>query len=334
MIFARASFAILILMLSAGCSTTPLPRVAPIPPPAEFWLDLVQAEEVADADVFNDLATAGAVYIGEAHTIARHHAIQLEILQQLLLRKLPLVLCFEQLEAPDQPAIDRYNRREIDFETLARDIDWSKKWANYLDYRALCEFARLQRIPIRALNARSATIRAVSRGGGLALLAPELRAQLPPEILTADPVYERLTNLQLAQHLALDPAKLRPVFEAQAARDETMAANIVAARRVQAPPDEPRTAVVILGAGHMRYGLGTAERVRRRDPGIVERLILITESGQGQMTPEQKAQSRDITIAHSDLRSVGRPPADYVRVLPLAATTTAPRRAPAPARAP
>jgi hypothetical protein len=52
------------------------------------------------------------------------------------------------------------------------------------------------------------------------------------------------------------------------------------------------------------------------------------------MTPEQKAQSRDITIAHSDLRSVGRPPADYVRVLPLAATTTAPRPAPAPARAP
>jgi uncharacterized iron-regulated protein len=332
MIFARVWFTILVLMLSAGCSTTPLPSVAQITQPAEFWIDLIQAEEVSKADVFTDIATAGAVYIGEAHTIARHHAIQLEILQQLFLRKLPLVLCFEQLEVRDQPAIDRYNRRDIDFETLAREIDWSKKWANYLDYRALCEFARLQGIPIRALNAPSATIRAVSRGGGLALLLPELRAQLPAEIFTADPDYERLTNLQLAQHMALDPAKLRPVFEAQAARDETMAVNIVIARRVQAPPDEPRTAVVILGAGHMRYGLGTAERVRRRDPGIVERLILISESGQGQLTPEQKAQSRDITIAHGDLRPVGRPPADYVRVLPIAATTTDP--APTPARAP
>lgn len=332
MIFARVCFTILVLMLSAGCSTTPLPNVAHITQPAEFWIDLIQAEEVSEADVFTDIATAGAVYIGEAHTIARHHAIQLEILQQLFLRKLPLVLCFEQLEARDQPAIDRYNRRDIDFETLAREIDWSKKWANYLDYRALCEFARLQRIPIRALNAPSATIRTISRGGGLTLLVPELRSQLPAEIFTADPDYERLTNLQLAQHMALDPAKLRPVFEAQAARDETMAVNIVIARRVQAPPDEPRTAVVILGAGHMRYGLGTAERVRRRDPGIVERLILISESGQGQLTPEQKAQSRDITIAHGDLRPVGRPPADYVRVLPIAATTTAP--APTPARAP
>jgi len=332
MIFARIWFTILVLMLGAGCSTTPLPSVAQITPPAEFWIDLIQAEEVFEVDVFTDLATAGAIYIGEAHTIARHHAIQLEILQQLFLRKLPLVLCFEQLEARDQPAIDRYNRHDIDFETLAHEIDWSKKWANYLDYRPLCEFARLQGIPIRALNAPSATIRAVSRGGGLALLLPELRAQLPAEIFTADPDYERLTNLQLAQHMALDPAKLRPVFEAQAARDETMAVNIVIARRVQAPPDEPRTAVVILGAGHMRYGLGTAERVRRRDPGIVERLILISESGQGQLTPEQKAQSRDITIAHGDLRPVGRPPADYVRVLPIAATTTDP--APTPARAP
>ncbi len=332
MIFARIWFTILVLMLSAGCSTTPLPSVAQITPPAEFWIDLIQAEEVSEVDVFTDLATAGAIYIGEAHTIARHHAIQLEILQQLFLRKLPLVLCFEQLEARDQPAIDRYNRHDIDFETLAHEIDWSKKWANYLDYRPLCEFARLQGIPIRALNAPSATIRAVSRGGGLTLLVPELRAQLPAEIFTADPDYERLTNLQLAQHMALDPAKLRPVFEAQAARDETMAVNIVIARRVQAPPDEPRTAVVILGAGHMRYGLGTAERVRRRDPGIVERLILISESGQGQLTPEQKAQSRDITIAHGDLRPVGRPPADYVRVLPIAATTTDPT--PTPARAP
>jgi len=332
MTLARARIAIFVLMLSAGCSTMALKRVAQIPPPAEFWLDLVQAEEVSNEDVFTDLASAGAVYIGEAHTIARHHTIQLEILQQLFLRKLSLVLCFEQLEARDQPAIDHYERREIDFETLARDIDWPKKWANYLDYRALCEFARLNRIPIRGLNAPATTIRAVSRGGGLALLTPELRAQLPAEIFTADPVYERLTNLQLAQHLALDPAKLRPVFEAQAARDETMAAQIVTARRVQAPPDEPRTAVVILGAGHMRFGLGTAERVRRRDPGMVERLILITESGQGQMTAEQKAQSRDITIAHADLRPVGRPPADYLRVLPLTTSTNTPTPAAALAR--
>jgi hypothetical protein len=83
----------------------------------------------------------------------------------------------------------------------------------------LCEFARAHRIPIRALNAPAATIRAVSRGGGLAKLPPEQRADLPAESWTDDPVYERITNQALSAHMALDPARLRPVFEAQAARD-------------------------------------------------------------------------------------------------------------------
>jgi uncharacterized iron-regulated protein len=155
--------------------------------------------------VFNDLAKAGAVFVGEAHTIQRHHAVQLRVLQELFARGVPLALCLEQLEARDQPAVDRYNRREIDFEALAAEINWKKKWANYPDYRALCEFARDHRIPIRALNAPAEIIRAVSRGGGLAKLPAEQRAQLPADIGLDDPAYERLTTLELAVHMALDP---------------------------------------------------------------------------------------------------------------------------------
>jgi uncharacterized iron-regulated protein len=307
------------LALLSSCTTAPQsPHAGLRPPPAELWLDLNQGDEVSDADVLADLATAGVVYVGEAHTIKRHHELQLRLLQELFLRKVPLVLCFEQLEARDQAEVDRYNRREIDFAALATAINWPKKWANYTDYQPLCEFAREHRIPIRALNAPADTIRAVSRGGGIAKLTPELRAQLPAEIFVDDPVYERLTNLELSKHMVMDPAKLRPVFEAQASRDETMAANLVAARRMETYSDKPRTAFAVMGAGHMRYGLGTAERVRRRDPGIVERLVILTDSDQGKMTDAQKAQTREVTISHADLRAVGRPPADYLRVLPLA----------------
>lgn len=313
------------LVLFTGCATTPRSPHARLPaPPAELWLDLHRGDEVDDAEVLADLATAGVVYVGEAHTIKRHHDLQLRLLEELFLRKVPLVLCFEQLEARDQPAVDRYTRRELDFAALVQAIDWPKKWSNYADYQPLCEFARAHQIPIRALNAPAATIRAVSRGGGIAKLAPDLRAQLPAEIFTEDPVYERLTNLELAAHMALDPAKLRPVFEAQVARDETMAANLVAARRVETAPGQLRTAFAVLGAGHMRFGLGTAERVRRREPGVVERLVILTDSGQGQPTDAQKAPSREITISRETLRAVGRPPADYLRVLPVTATPALP----------
>ncbi|MBI3884911.1 MAG: ChaN family lipoprotein [Opitutae bacterium] len=289
---------------------------------AEFWLDLVEGEEASEQHVIDDLATAGVVYVGEAHTIARHHALQLHLLQQLAARGLPLVLCLEQLEARTQPVLDRYNRGEIDYDTLVRESDWAKKWKNYLDYRALCEFAHANQIPLRALNAPAEVIRAVSRGGGLAKLPSEQRATLPTEIDTDDPAYERMMNHQLAVHMAMDPVKLRPVFEAQVSRDETMAANIVAGRRDGAA-DKPRTAFVIIGSGHVRYGQGTASRVRRRDPGIIERIVLMTESGQLELSASDKAATREISITHADLREVARPPGDYLNVLPLEAAAPA-----------
>jgi len=280
----------------------------------ECWIDLTRGEEADHADVIADLAKADVVYVGEAHTIRRHHELQLRLLQDLFALGRPLTLCLEQLEARDQAAVDRYARGEINFAALAAEIDWEKKWRNYRDYEALCEFARAHRLPMRALNAPAAVIRAVSRGGGLANLPAGERAQLPGEIHLDDPAYERLMRLELAVHMAVDPAKLRPMFESQACRDETMAAQIVAALRT----DEgvKRVAFVVAGAGHVRFGLGTAERVRRRSPEITERIVLVTESGELTLSAADRAASREVTISHADLRAIGRPPADYVRVLP------------------
>jgi uncharacterized iron-regulated protein len=312
-----------LLLFLAACTNPPNARPLAA---TETWIDLVDGDEVEHAEVLKDLVQAGAIYVGETHSIARHHTVQLWLLQELFARGIPLVLCLEQLEAADQPAVDRYNRREIDFATLAREINWAAKWNNYSEYRALCEFAQQHRVPIAALNAPPDLIRAVSRGGGVARLTPEQRAQLPADLILDDPLYEKVTSLQLAIHMAVDPAKLRPMFEAQITRDEVMATNIVAARHRETAV--PRTAFVILGAGHMRYGLGTPSSVRRREPRIVERLIVVSESGQYHRTDAEKAASRETTISHSDLRALGRPPADYLRLLPLASTTLPPGHPP------
>lgn len=300
-----------LLVLLSGCATgTRLPPAVPAP----LWVDLVRGEQIPAAEVLADLAGAGVIFVGEAHTVRRHHEVQLQLLQDLFARGVPLALCLEQLEARDQPAVDRYHRREIDYDALVQEIDWPKKWTNYADYRALCEFARQHGIPIRGLNAPADVIRTVNRGGGVQALPAEQRAQLPAEILLEDPLYERLMQLELAVHAAIDPARLRPMFEAQAARDETMAENILFARLNPSGPD--RTAFVVLGAGHMRYGLGTAARVQRRDPQIVERLVLVTLGGPVHLSAAERAASRDVTITHAELRALGRPPGDYLRVLP------------------
>ncbi len=319
--------AVATMTLLTGCATATRP---PHPPPAvaPLWVDLVRGEEVPASEVIKDLASAGVIYVGEAHTVRSHHAVQLELLQELFARGVPLLLSLEQLEAGDQAEVDRYCRRELDFDGLVRAIDWPRKWGNYADYRPLCEFARQHRIPIRALNAPAAVIRAVYRGGGVAALPPEQRAQLPADILLDDPAYEQLMRLELAVHAAVEAATLRPMFEAQAARDEAMAEQIVAARTAAGGP--PRTVFAVMGAGHMRYGLGTAARVRRRDPALVERLVLITVPSPVPLSPAEKAASREVTISHGSLRELGRPPADYLRVIPRTARTLPPGHPPIP----
>lgn len=315
------------LALLAGCATAPrAPHLPPAAPP--LWIDLVRGEEIPEGEVLADLAGAGVIYVGEAHTVPSHHAVQRHLLQALYARGVPLTLGLEQLEARDQAAVDRYLRGEFDFDGLARAIDWPNKWRNYADYRPLCEFARQHRIPIRGLNAPAAVIRAVFRGGGVAALPPDQRGQLPAEILLDDPAYEQLMRLELAVHTAADATTLRPMFEAQAARDDAMADQIVAARTTGGGP--PRTVFAVMGAGHMRYGLGTAARVRRRDPTLVERLVLVTVPSPVTLSAEEKAASREVNITHGSLRELARPPADYLRVIPRTARVLPPGHPPIP----
>ncbi len=278
----------------------------------DFWLDLLRGEEVSEATLLDDLVEARVIFLGEIHTLDEHHAIQADLLRSLAARA-PLALGLEQIEARDQASVDQFNSGDFDFDELASAINWKDQWGNYEQYRPLCETARQLGVPIIGLNAPADVIREIGRHG-LADLSPAERRQLPDEIVTDDPTYEKLLNVLLAVHLSRDPEKLRPIFEAQVARDETMAANVVTA--MHDGDGRPRTVLVICGAGHINFGLGLPDRVGRRQPGARQRVLLVTESGELVLTPGEQAMAREIHVSHEDLRSLGRPLADYLRVRP------------------
>ena len=77
--------------------------------------------------------------------------------------------------------------------------------------------------------------------------------------------------------------------------------------------------IVLCGAGHVAYGLGTPERVRRRMPGVVDRIVLFSESGDLEISAQEKAVSREISITHEQLRTIQRPIADYLHAKDLSA---------------
>ncbi len=278
-----------------------------------LWVDPYRGEPVEYQDAVDDLAETRVVYLGEAHSLERHHDLQATILRDLAARGKPLVLGLEQLERFQQPHLDRYNKGEIDFDELARLTDWKNRWHGYEQYRTLVQTARDLKIPVLALNARAETVRQVFRSGGVAGLDEKTRAELPKDMVLKDPPYERLLNLQLMVHMAVDEETLRPMREAQMVRDETMAATM--AEYLASDEGKGRSAVVVCGTGHVAYGCGTPSRIRRRMPDVTDRIVVFSQSGDVELSEGQMAAARDIEITHEQLRQIGRPIGDYLHVM-------------------
>ena len=115
------------------------------------------------------------------------------------------------------------------------------------------------------------------------------------------------------EFLAFDPQKLRPIVEAQIARDETMSARLI--EYLNSPAGQGRIAIVICGRGHCEFNLGMPDRVERRLPGTQQRIVLFSESGDLQLTEAERKQAREIEIPHQFLRELGRPAADFIHVV-------------------
>lgn len=280
-----------------------------------MWIDDCEGEPVRYERVLDDLATARVVYLGERHTIERHHALQAKILRDLSAKGLPLVLGIEMMEQPNQPALDRFNRGEIGFDALAEETGWAKRWRNFEQYKVVLEAAKEAGAPVVALNARAETIRAVARSGGLEGLDPQTRAELPEEIQLDDPVYRKTLEAPMQAHMAATPERLRPMIEAQIARDEAMADALC--RFLKSNQGKGRTAVVVCGAGHVSQGLGTPARVRRRMPELTERIVIFSASGDVKLSKEELATVRPVHLPRKEVRSVNLRVADYLHVTSL-----------------
>lgn len=286
-------------------------------PRCSMWIDDCKGEPIQYDRVLDDLATANVIYLGERHTLSRHHDIQAQVVRDLAKRNVPLLLGIEMMEQPNQDSLDKYCRGEIDFEELAKVTKWKKRWRNYQQYKEVLEAAKQAGAPIVALNARAETIRSVARSGGLDGLDEKLRKELPEEIQLDDQVYKKVLLPQMQSHMAASPERLRPMIEAQICRDEAMADTLC--NFLKTKQGKGRTAIVLCGAGHVAHGLGTPARVRRRMPELTERIVIFSASGDVKLSKKELAMTRPVHVPREKVRKVNLRIADYLHVTSLAA---------------
>ena len=239
------------------------------------------------------LASVSLVFVGESHTSTDVHEAQRRLIEALVSAGRKVQIGLEMFPYTEQSALDRWGQGTGSEDDLVRDAHWYKHWAfDFRFYRDIFSLARARRLPLVAVNTPREVVTAV-RKKGFDKLTPEEARHIPRQIDTDNDEHRRLFRAFFgagdATHGGMSDAALEGMFRAQCTWDATMAYHAVqaltgapAASTPQPARDPAAVMVVLLGAGHVAFGLGAPRQARQWFSGAMATVIpmpIIDEDG-------------------------------------------------------
>jgi uncharacterized iron-regulated protein len=264
------------------------------------WIDVKTGRSVDRGELFGDLVAKNAVVLlGESHTDVDHHLWQLHTVAALHGRGGNIAIGFEAFPRRLQSVLDDWIGGKLTEEAFLKASEWRQVWGyDAALYMPLFQFARLNRIPMIALNVERTLVSQVGQKGwegvpasereGLSDPAPAaldyqrelarvfvIKKTMPPG--AADRMFaSQAPSLREPDEAAVTAALTEPEFkrfvEAQQTWDRAMAQGLADAKR----KFSNTTIVGILGSGHVEEGYGVPHQLK--DLGIAELRTLIPES--------------------------------------------------------
>jgi len=248
---------------------------------AKVVLDAITATATGDLltprEAVAALADARLIFIGESHTSIDFHRAQLRMIEELQRSGKRVLIGLEMYPYTEQRFLDDWCAgflTENGFVQLSR---WYKNWGYHWDYyRDIFLFARDHGIRMFALNAPREVVSAVSRKG-LQNLAPEERAHIPEKIDVSNEDHFTLFKAFFAEetgmHSMMSDSQARGMFAAQCTWDATMGFHAVKALKEDG--DGSTVMVVLIGSGHVAYGLGIQRQAAQWFDGKMAGIIPI-----------------------------------------------------------
>jgi uncharacterized iron-regulated protein len=233
-------------------------------------IDARTGAAVAFEEMLKEAAAARVVYVGEQHTAAAHHEVQLHVIRALHAGGARLAIGMEMFDRTYQPVLDLWSQGALDEEAFLRRTHWYANWRfDYALYREILAFARSERIPVVALNLPF-NIPPKIRVGGIDTLSAYEKRFIPHDIDTGVAPHRQFAEKIFAQH-EFKNTRFEDFYMAQCVWDEAMA-DAAAARM-------PAGLMVILaGNGHIQYKYGIPERLHRRT-GLPYRTLYPVSAG-------------------------------------------------------
>ncbi len=231
------------------------------------------AGETTQREVIAQASKASVVLLGETHVNADHHRWQLQTLTALHAMRPNMVIGFEMFPRRVQPALDKWVAGELSESEFLRASEWNHVWNTDANlYLPLFHFARMNRIPMRALNIETNLRRQVAEKGFYGISVEEREGLTYPAepsqayIEYLLPIYKQHDRKdKKTGEITHDDPDFRRFIAGQQLWDRAMAQILHQAAAESVAADKPLV-VGIMGTGHVLHGFGVTHQLH--DLGI------------------------------------------------------------------
>jgi uncharacterized iron-regulated protein len=214
--------------------------------------------------------------VGESHTSIEYHNVQRRLIEELTAAGRKVFVGLEMYPYTEQAWLDKWSAGELNEDAFLKDSRWYKNWGyHWLYYRDIFMFSQKNKIRMFGVNTPREVVAAV-RKKGFANLTPEESARIPSKIDTDSPDHKRLFKAYFAPEDSLHTTgmtddQFNAMYNAQATWDATMGYNAVQA--LQKFGDKDTIMVVLIGSGHVAYGLGAERQAKLWFDGKIASVI-------------------------------------------------------------
>jgi uncharacterized iron-regulated protein len=224
------------------------------------------------------------------HDNPEHHRWQLQMLAALHAARPDMVIGFEMFPRRVQKALDQWVAGELTESQFLAASDWNTVWSTDANlYLPLFHFARMNRVPMVALNIDTRLRRSVAAKGFSGVPENEREGVTPPATASTAyldyllPIYgEHERSGRKKGDASREDPDFKRFVEGQQLWDGAMAQAIRASVN---RPERPLV-VGIMGSGHIKYGYGVPHQLKGLGVSDVG-MLLPWNSGSncGKLTP-------------------------------------------------
>jgi uncharacterized iron-regulated protein len=216
------------------------------------------------------------LFVGEDHTNMDFHRVQAQVVRALHHAGREVFIGLEMFPYTRQKQLDRWVRGKLTDAVFLEQSSWYESWGYRWEYyRDIFHFARDNKLRMFGVNAPRSVIKAV-RTQDFDGLTPEEAAHLPEEPIDTDnsqhkELFRAYFEDDDALHADLSEEAWEGMFRSQCVWDAVMGWNALQAVQEYGGPDA--IIVVLIGAGHVAYGLGAERQIEAQLPNGIASLL-------------------------------------------------------------